>query len=95
LRALCRTTGDDPIRLALTGGEDYRLLVAVDPSGFDDLRGKVSAATGRELHDVGTIVAEPGILVRARDGSLTSLSASGWDHFTSATSESIREDETS
>jgi len=95
LRALCRTTGDEPIRLALTGGEDYRLLVSVDPTGFDDLRGEVSAATGRELYDVGTIVAEPGILLRAPDGVLTPLSASGWDHFTSATSESIPEDETS
>ena len=87
LRALCGATGDDPIRLALTGGEDYRLLVTVDPAGLDELGRAVAVATGRELHDVGEIVADGGIHLRAADGSLSPLAASGWDHFTSETAQ--------
>lgn len=93
LRALCNATATDPVVLALTGGEDYRLLATVDPNGADDLRRQVAGATGRELHDIGHIVAGAGILIRARDGTLCPLSGSGWDHFTSTPSELGREDD--
>lgn len=83
LRTLCAATGADPLQLALCGGEDYRLLVTVDPSGMDELRRRITRATGRELYDVGTIVPEAGIRLQALDGSSSALSASGWDHFTS------------
>ena len=83
LRILCGTTGADPVQMALAGGEDYRLLVTVDPVRFHELGRAIAGATGRELYDVGTIVSEPGIRLRATDGSLTPMSISGWDHFTS------------
>lgn len=95
LRALCRVTGADPVQLALSGGEDYRLLVTVDPAGVDGLRRQVATATGRRLHDIGQIVAEDGILLRTRDGTLSPMSSSGWDHFTSTTCDLHGEDETS
>jgi thiamine-monophosphate kinase len=95
LHALCGITGADPIRLALAGGEDYRLLVTVDPGGLDELRRGVARATGRELYDVGTIVSEPGIRLQAPDGSLSEMSGSGWDHFTSTTTEPDPVDDTS
>jgi thiamine-monophosphate kinase len=83
LRELCKATGADPVTLALTGGEDYRLLITVDPSGIDELRRRVAEATGRELYDIGQIAAEDGILLRGQDGTLSPMSSSGWDHFTS------------
>jgi thiamine-monophosphate kinase len=95
LRVLCNDTGADPLQLALSGGEDYRLLVTVDPAGFDELSRGIARATGRELYDIGAIVAEPGIHLRATDGSLTPMSISGWDHFITATTEPEPEDHTS
>ncbi len=95
LRILCGTTGADPVQLALAGGEDYRLLVTIDPVGFDGLRRGIARATGRELYDVGTIVSEPGIRLQAPGGGLTPLSISGWDHFTSTTTEPEQEDDAS
>ena len=85
LRTLCTATGHDPIRLAVAGGEDYRLLVTVDPGRVDELRAAVAAETGRELFDVGEIVAGEELSLRHADGSATPLALSGWDHFAGGT----------
>lgn len=81
LRELCSATGRDPLRLALAGGEDYRLLVTVAPDRTDELRSAVAASTGRQLFDVGEIVPGNEILLRQADGGTAPLSHSGWDHF--------------
>jgi thiamine-monophosphate kinase len=81
LLELCSATGRDPVRLAVAGGEDYRLLVTVDPDRADELGATVAARTGRQLIDVGEIVAGDSIRLRLADGSTTALSLSGWDHF--------------
>jgi len=75
-------TGKDALSLALSGGEDYRLLVTVDPARVRELVERIEHATGRHLHDVGEIVAGHGVSVRHPDGRTTALEPSGWDHFT-------------
>jgi thiamine-monophosphate kinase len=93
LVALCRAASRDPIELALTGGEDYRLLVTADPDGVVDLKRMVADATERTLYDVGEIVAGSEILYRDPDGSEHPLTVTGWDHFASPATDAARETE--
>lgn len=81
LRQLCAATGHDLLRLALGGGEDYRLLVTVDPSRVGELQALIAERTGRTLFDVGEIVAGKSIRLRSRDGSCRELELTGFDHF--------------
>jgi len=81
LGELCRAAGGDPLALALGGGEDYRLLVAVAPEGVEPLTRSVAAATGRRLYEIGEVVPGSGIRLRHPDGRLEPLTLSGFDHF--------------
>jgi thiamine-monophosphate kinase len=81
LRQLCAAAGRDLLRLALGGGEDYRLLVAVDPSHVGELQTLIAERTGRTLFDVGEIVAGDSIRLRSSDGSCRELELTGFDHF--------------
>ncbi len=81
LRTLCAATGEDPIRLALTGGEDYRLLVTIHPKRLREVQELVTEATGRHLFDIGEIVEGDQIILRNAVGSTSVLEVSGWDHF--------------
>ena len=81
LRQLCAATGHDLLRLALGGGEDYRLLVTVDPSRVGELQALIAERTGRTLFDVGEIVAGGSIRLRSDDGSCRELELTGFDHF--------------
>jgi thiamine-monophosphate kinase len=81
LRALCDATGHDILRLALGGGEDYRLLATVDPGRVAELQAAVAARTGRTLFDIGGIVPGDTIRLRQADGSCRPLEVTGFDHF--------------
>jgi thiamine-monophosphate kinase len=81
LRQLCAAAGRDLLRLALGGGEDYRLLVAVDPSHVGELQTLIAERTCRTLFDVGEIVAGDSIRLRSSDGSCRELELTGFDHF--------------
>jgi thiamine-monophosphate kinase len=87
LLAMCGDNAIDPVPLALGGGEDYRLMATVDPERLDELRTAVAEATGRELFDIGRIVAGDSIGLRGADGTVTRLEPAGWDHFTTPTSQ--------
>ncbi len=80
-KRLCQETGLDPVRLALGGGEDYRLMVTVEPARLNELRSMVADATGRELFDIGEIVPGSSIQLRHSDGFTGPLDVAGWDHF--------------
>lgn len=92
LLELCRESGADPVRLALGGGEDYRLMVTVDPRRVDTVRDLVTDTTGRSLFDVGEIVAGRAIELRHTDGSTSPLDVTGWDHFATHTAPPTAED---
>jgi thiamine-monophosphate kinase len=84
LRAAAHELGREPLQIALEGGEDYRLLVTVRGPYAPELCRRIADATGRRLHDLGEIVPGDGVVLRQRDGSLTALEPSGWDHFKSS-----------
>ncbi len=71
--------GAPPQRL-LAGGDDYELLFAAAPAA----RAAVAALAGRldlPLSRIGRARAEPGLLLRAADGTAVPLEHRGWTHF--------------
>ncbi len=79
-RALAEALGRDPLRLALSGGDDYELLFTVRPDGvaaaLEALR-----AVGAEATIIGEITSpEQGLRVREPNGDIRPLDARGWDH---------------
>lgn len=70
----------DPVAIALAGGEDYELLLAVAPSDVDDVVAAV-ADVGTTLKAVGEIV-KTGLRIVAPNG-IDELNPDmlGWDHF--------------
>jgi len=78
--ALERARRGDPLARALDGGEDYQLLLAVDPGRFDELR-ELSGVWGVPVSAIGEFV-EGDPVVRLRDvGGERELAAHGHDHF--------------
>lgn len=81
LAAFSRRFGLDPLELALSGGEDYALLVTIDPGRAEETARDFEAAFGRPLHPIGEITPEPGIVLIAPDGRSRPVRPTGWDHF--------------
>ncbi len=71
--------GEDPTDWALSGGEDYELLVAVRRRAFPHLARRFRLHFGRELHCVGAFGEGTGIFLREVTGRRP-LPSKGWDH---------------
>ncbi|HHX38635.1 MAG TPA: thiamine-phosphate kinase [Armatimonadetes bacterium] len=70
----------DPLQLALTGGEDYELLLAVSPERVDEVRAAITGATGTAVSIVGRI--QPaGCQLLLSDGTRVPLPGKGFQHF--------------
>ena len=83
LAALLAACGDPvrALRACTSGGDDYELLFTAPAGRHDDLA-SLAAHLGLPLHCIGMITSAAGALqLRHRDGRLSSLSASGYDHF--------------
>jgi thiamine-monophosphate kinase len=78
--AVARAAGDDPETYALHGGEDFELIVAVRPRGFEHLAARFQSAFGKPLLRVGRLSAEPG-LKRTGPAGATDLEPAGYEHF--------------
>jgi thiamine-monophosphate kinase len=80
-----RASGGDAMSLALHGGEDYQLLLAVEATALEEL-GELAGVWGVEVTAIGAFVeGEP--VVRLRDASGERLlPAGGHDHFRLGTS---------
>ena len=63
---------------ALHDGEDFELCLTLDPADADRLL--AAPPPGVTLHRIGTILADPGLHLRAADGSVTPLAPRGFDH---------------
>jgi len=75
-----RARGGDAVALALHGGEDYQLLLAVGPEGLDEL-GELARVWGVEVVAVGEFAeGEPAVRVRDAAGERP-LEPGGHDHF--------------
>jgi len=84
LAAAARCTGSDPLRWAISGGEDYELLFTADP-GVEAQLVKIAKQCGQSIFAVGTIVADAGVtLIQNRaNGSSQEIAVAyqGFDHF--------------
>lgn len=68
----------DPIDYALGGGEDFELLVAIEPRAFGTLAGRFARAFGRPLTRIGEISEGEGVALRDGSGA-RELVPTGWD----------------
>jgi len=83
MRALAAHAGREPVSWGLWGGEDYNLVLTVEPAGLEAVREAVEAAGGA-LWDVGRMSEGPAMAVLKRDGHAEPLqAASSFNHFKS------------
>lgn len=81
-RAVAAQVGQDPLRLALCGGEDYELLFTAPPDRASELAVTVQRETGIPVTDIGEIVpASEGRTLVLSDEVRVPLTPGGWDHF--------------
>ena len=71
---------DYDIRYAVTGGEDYELLLTIDKDSFESLSHDLTAATGTSLTAIGHIT-EGNTLCWLDNGTPTELTFEGFTHF--------------
>jgi len=80
MAGLARASGGVPLELALHGGEDYQLLLAIAPDELGEVR-ELARVFGAEVTAVGTFVeGEPAVSVRDGSGERP-LEPRGHDHF--------------
>ncbi len=70
-----------PLEVALSGGEDYTLLVTAAAGAADGIARDFETAFGRPLYAIGTITEGGGVVLAEPGGRTTPLAATGWDHF--------------
>jgi thiamine-monophosphate kinase len=73
--------GVDPLRLALSGGEDYELLATMRPDAIDAARAELREGFGVALTHIGEVVEGGDLVAVDPDGTERPLEPEGWDHF--------------
>jgi len=80
----CRQVAADadaaPLQWALTGGEEYELLLTL-PRDLVEQALSLVEAEGVELTEIGFVTAGAGVTVVDADGKQIELDRTGWDHF--------------
>jgi thiamine-monophosphate kinase len=80
--AVADLVADDPalIATAITGGDDYELLLAVPP---DRVAAALDAAlrSGTAVAEIGAFTREPGLTFLDRDGQSLAFEKAGFTHF--------------
>ena len=71
--------GLDPVELSLYGGEEYELLLTIQPSLWQEAERTVEAVNG-SLIKIGRVTKEKNILLKAL-GKTVPIEARGWEHF--------------
>jgi thiamine-monophosphate kinase len=80
-RAVARALGADPLRWALSGGEDYELLFTAAPDHAAELARLVVDRTGTPVHRIGEArLAAEGVRFVGPDGRPHAVEP-GFDHF--------------
>lgn len=78
---ICAEQGWDPIELALTGGEDYCLLLSVDPKHAALIQSSFQELFGSPLHVIGSVTAPPSSIVYLKQGKAIEIKCKHFDHF--------------
>lgn len=76
--------GEDPLTLALSGGEDYELCFTIAPERAERAVAEVEGQTGTPVRVVGEITPAEAGRVLVREGVPHGLPDAGWDHFRAA-----------
>jgi len=80
-RAVAGSLHTDPIAWALSGGEDFELLVTTPPGTTDELLERAPRELGLLLTRIGDVTEGSGVKVVGADGHAIHLTEQGWDHF--------------
>lgn len=76
--------GQNPVKLMISGGEDYELLLTAPPAAAKMLQEEV-AKSGHILYHVGKMVDGEGVFLVTDDaGNATAVEFLGFDHFSSS-----------
>lgn len=78
--ASAQALGVDVLAWATGGGEDYELLLACAPEGFERLAHGLAALTGARLTAIGAVTATPGVRYVDAQGHPVEV-APGFEHF--------------
>jgi thiamine-monophosphate kinase len=77
----CRRLGRSPLDYALSGGEDYTLLLTAAAGEADRIAAAFQAAFGRPLYAIGAITDTARLELVDAAGTITPIDPTGWDHF--------------
>jgi thiamine-monophosphate kinase len=81
LLKFCADSDKDPLKTALSGGEDYVLIGTCASDQMDALKQCFENKFDRPLYCIGEITAEKNRLLILPDGRESNFSRKGWDHF--------------
>ncbi|RPI00117.1 MAG: thiamine-phosphate kinase [Zetaproteobacteria bacterium] len=81
LREFCARLAKDPVRFALSGGEDYVLAVTVRRERVQDVSRDFAARFGRPLYRIGEATDSGRLELVTPDGRVDAVGPTGWDHF--------------
>jgi len=81
LRHYCRRFAKSPVEYALSGGEDYVLLVTAAADHANAINRAFETAFGRPLHAIGEITDSRTMELVGPGAAITPIAPSGWDHF--------------
>lgn len=90
VRELADRRGGFPEDWVLFGGEDYHLLVCVDPGFFETVQARYEARFSRPLYPIGRVTREREMLLEAPGGRRNRLEPMGYDHFRERTGSAAR-----
>ncbi len=75
---LSSTTGRTPLDHAINDGEDFELCAVLGPQSAARIESRPAERV--RLIRVGTIVGQPGLRIRDREGRVTPIESAGFDH---------------
>ncbi len=81
LKQFCKKYSFDPIEYALSGGEDYELLVTINPIQFEKIAQAFKEKFHRPLFPIGEIVCEKTTELVYPDKESKVIKRTGWEHF--------------
>jgi thiamine-monophosphate kinase len=81
VRNFCALRGEDPVRFALQGGEDYVLLFTLDAHRAEEVSAAFQDYFHYPIHRIGRITKGGGLIVKGPDGEEMPLPQPGFNHF--------------
>jgi thiamine-monophosphate kinase len=81
LKDFCSRFDFDPVKYALSGGEDYTLLCTIASENADKISSAFEKEFNRPLFAIGEITAGQQLEIIYPDGTANPLAPTGWDHF--------------